>query len=95
MNLVSEQTVDFIKTALYEHTKQVEHFCRAEYERAKNSPTTMQQSEILIKQLETLIRTARTTDSLVRAVNLEQLEARADRLMLLLEDAPIIVKEVA
>lgn len=92
---VSPEHIKFLKDALYTHALQVEDFCRAECRRAQDAiasenhkAVTPLKSRKLVKQLEELIKTARTSENLLRSVNLEQLEARTERLQQLLEELP-------
>ncbi|GHS92356.1 hypothetical protein FACS1894139_06360 [Planctomycetales bacterium] len=85
--------IEFLKDALYVHTRQVENYCRSELRRVQSAIQTENvrasestRGQRLVKQLEDLIKTARGSECLKRAVNLEQLEARTDRLLHLLND---------
>lgn len=89
-----EENVNFVKDALYTHARQVENFCQAEQSRAaagvanaNRDAKGQRHARRLVSQLEQLIKTARGSEALVRSMNLEVLEARAERLAELLDDA--------
>ena len=95
LNAVSPEHITFLKDALYTHTRQVEDFCRAECQRVRDDIADANvrarvplRSRRLVQQLEELIKSARNSENLLRAVNLEQLEARTERLQRLLAETP-------
>ena len=93
LNAVSPEHITFLKDALYTHTRQVEEFCRAECQRVREDIADANlraqaplRSRRLVQQLEDLLKSARNSENLLRAVNLEQLEARTERLQHLLDE---------